>query len=102
MVEIRGWRLPPLFFFYYICTMKIKCTGYYTEPQSEIDVDYYEKLGLPIPELKEPEMIETRCWIENEDIQAIFDTNDGKCVIYYENGWDVLIKLEEEVLDQLT
>ena len=85
MVEIRGWRLPPLFFFYYICTMKIKCTGYYTEPQSEIDVDYYEKLGLPIPELKESEMIETRCWIENKDIQAIFDRVPDRQYHTYKN-----------------
>lgn len=79
----------------------IKCTGYYTEPQDEIDFEYYEKLGLKLPEAKEPEMIETVCYIEKNGIQAIFDTDDNKCVIYYENGWDVLIKKEEKVLKQL-
>jgi hypothetical protein len=46
-------------------------------------------------------MIETNCWIDSKGIQAIFDTKDGKCVIYYENGWDVLIKYESKVIDQL-
>ena len=79
----------------------IKCKGYYTERQEEVDVDYYEKLGIPLPDLKEPKMIETSCWIDTKGIQAIFDTDDGKLVIYYDNGWDVLIKHESKVLDQL-
>ena len=41
----------------------LKCTGYYSEPQEEVDYEYYEKLGLPIPELKKPEIIETTCYI---------------------------------------
>jgi len=79
----------------------IKCTGYYTEPQNDVDYEYYEKMGMEPPEPKEAEMIETNCWIEKKGIQAIFDTDDGKCIIYYENGWDVLIKSEKKVLDQL-
>jgi hypothetical protein len=79
----------------------IKCKGYYTEPQEEVDLKYYEKLGIPLPDIKSPSMIETNCWIDCKGIQAIFDTKDGKCVIYYENGWDVLIKYESKVIDQL-
>ena len=79
----------------------IKCKGYYTEPQEEVDIAYYEKLGIPLPDKKDSTMIETNCWIDTKGIQAIFDTDDGKLVIYYDNGWDVLIKYEEEVLAQL-
>ena len=79
----------------------LKCTGYYSEPEEEIDFEYYEKLGIPAPEVKRPEIIETACYIKTEGIQAIFDTQDGKLIIYYDNGWDLMIKKEEEVLKRL-
>lgn len=79
----------------------LKCTGYYSEPEEEIDYEYYEKLGIPVPAVKTPEIMETACYIKTEGIQAIFDTQDGKMIIYYDNGWDLMIKKEEEVLKRL-
>jgi len=79
----------------------LKCTGYYSEPEEEIDFEYYEKLGMPAPEIKTPEIIETTCYINTAGIQSVFDTQDGKMIIYYDNGWELLIKEEEEVLKRL-
>tara|TARA_R110000787_G_scaffold169669_1_gene282373 strand:+ start:143 stop:388 length:246 start_codon:yes stop_codon:yes gene_type:complete len=79
----------------------IKCTGYYTEPTKEIDYEYFERLGISPPEPEEPLMIETTCWIDIKGIQAVFDTQDGKVIIYYLNDWCISIKKEKSVLDQL-
>lgn len=79
----------------------IKCTGYYSEPVEEIDYEHYERMGLDPPENEHQEMVETNAWIETEGIKAIFDTQDGKLVIYYDNGWDILIKNDKKVLDIL-
>lgn len=79
----------------------IKCKGYYTEKEEEIDYEKFDRLGIPPPEPEIPEMIETTCYIQEKGIQAIFDTQDGKLVIYYNNGFDVLIKNEKKTLEKL-
>lgn len=79
----------------------IKCKGYYSDPIEEIDYKHYEDMGMKPHEPVEPEMIETDCWISGDDIKAVFDTKDGKLIVYYSSGWDVLIKKEKKVLDQL-
>lgn len=73
----------------------IKCKGYYSEP---IDYDKFERMGIEPPEV---EIEETTCYIQEDNIQAIFDTQDGKLIIYYDNGFDIVIKNEEKVLKHL-
>ena len=73
----------------------IKAKGYYSEA---IDYDYYDRLNIDPPEA---EIVETVCYIEDKGIQPIFDTQDGKLIIYYDNGFDTVIKNEADVLKKL-
>ena len=81
----------------------IKCIGYYTEPE-RVELDY-EKMGLPMPEPKEQEMIEAVCYLApstpDNPIQCIFQIESDKVVITYLNGFEALIKKDKDVIAQL-